>query len=214
MPPAMTLDRQQINISYVGTCMPRTEPLMEVVFRAVAQLRVSRPELASRLRFNFVGRSNQPNEFRILRMTPLARAAGVADMINEVPQRIPYLDALAVLTQSDGILMIGSDEPHYSASKIYPGLMSGRPFLSVFHGSSSAHGILSSAGGGVALSFSTHQELLALEKQICEGLYRLTAEPGTLGKANPAAYMPDEAREIAHRYANIFDRLVLECEKR
>lgn len=207
------LNLGQINISYVGTFMPRTAPLMKVILRAVVRLRASHPELVKRLRLNFIGTSNQPNEFERLQVKPLAEAAGVTEVVNEVPQRIPYLDALTVLAKSDGILMIGSDELHYTASKIYPGLMSGRPFLSVFHRSSSAHQILSSTGGGVALAFSTEEELTALEGAICDGLYRLAVEPKALGKADTAVYMPYEARAIAHRYAEIFEKLAREREK-
>ena len=46
---------------------------------------------------------------------------------------MPYLEAIGVLARSDGITLIGSDEPHYTPSKIYPGLMAGRPFISLFH---------------------------------------------------------------------------------
>lgn len=197
----------KVNVSYVGTVLPRAAPLFEVLLRAVARMRAEQPELAARIRFNFIGSSNQADEFRKTRVRPAAETEGVGDLVHELPQRIPYVDALRVLGQSDGLLMIGSDEPHYTASKIYPGLMSGTPFLSIFHRSSSAHKILSEAGGGLALAFSTPAELAALEPLICEGLVRLATAPQSFGRPDAAVYEPYTARAVAERFGDIFDRL-------
>lgn len=199
-----------IHLSYVGTVWPPVIPTLRVVLRAIAALRDGHPDLYARLRFNFVGTTANPNDSHGFRVTPLAQAAGVASAVREEPRRIPYLEALSIMRRSHANLMIGSGETHYSASKVYPCLMSGRPYLSVFHRASRAHQVLAAAGGGVALAFSSDAELAALEGAICEGLRRVAAEPLSLGRANPAACTADEARHIAGRYAEIFDRLARE----
>jgi len=196
-----------IHLSYVGTFMPRSGPLMQALFRAFARLRLSEPTLAARIRLNFVGTSNQPDDRKTYRVRPIAEAEGIADAIREIPQRLPYLQALNVIVKSNGLLLIGSDEPHYTASKIYPGLMSGRPFLSLFHAASSANAILLSAGGGRSLAFETQAELDALQPSLIEGLRTLALNPKSLGSADPTAYAPYEARNIASHFAGIFDRI-------
>ncbi|MFZ0422330.1 MAG: hypothetical protein WAL80_05585, partial [Xanthobacteraceae bacterium] len=194
-----------INFSYVGTFLPRSAVTARVVFAALGALRRTAPKLAERLRFNFIGTSNHPDDGTTYRFRPLAEAAGVGDLVTETPQRIPYLDALAVLASSTVILLLGSDEPHYTASKIYPGLMSGRPFLSLFHAASSAHRILVEAGGGRALSFATPEELDALTPQFAAAIRDLATAPDTVGKVNPDAIAPYSARAVAGRFAEIFD---------
>jgi hypothetical protein len=134
----------------------------------------------------------------------------VADLVREVPQRIPYLEALGVLSRSNGLLLLGSDEPHYTASKIYPALMSGRPFVSVFHRASSAHAILSAAGGGRTLAFETPQELDALTPPLTEALRILALQPESLGRADRDAYAPYTAAAVTGRFADIFNQLVAE----
>ena len=133
--------RRDINLSYVGTFMPHSETLMKVLLKGFAQFRKQRPRAAASVRLNFIGTSNQPNDTTTYRVRPLADAEGVADAVLEVPERVSYFTALECLTQSNGLLLIGSDEPHYTASKVYSGLMSGRPYLSLFHQTSSAHGV-------------------------------------------------------------------------
>lgn len=208
-PPAdaeVALDPARIELSYVGAFLPRAAPLARVLFRALADLRARDPDLARRLRLNFVGSSNQPGGRGAYRVAPLAAEAGVGDLVREVPQRVPYLQALSLLANSSGVLMIGSDEPHYTASKIYPAMMSGRPFLSLFHASSSSHAILSAAGGGRALAFATDEELEALQPALVDALATLARDPASLGRLNPAAYAPYEARAVAGAFAEVFER--------
>jgi hypothetical protein len=194
-----------VELSYVGSYWPAAEMPVRAFLRGLARLRAIDPEAAGKLRVNFVGTGAtfgaRPQ------VTPLAQEAGVADLVREYPQRVPYLDALAVQAQSDGIVLIGSDEPHYTASKIYTSLMSGRPYLSLYHSASSSDAVLREAGGGVSLNFSSPEELLGMDNVIAEGLRRLAFSPHSLGRINRSAYAPYEARTIAARFAAIFDQV-------
>lgn len=206
-----TRDRSEthrITFSYVGTALPRSEPLLRALFRSLAYLRAHNPSLAGRLLFRFVGTSNQPNDSITFRVRPLAESEGLADLATEEPARVPFLDALRILATTDVVLMIGSDEPHYTASKIYPGLMSRRPFLSIFHRMSSSHEILTRAGGGLTFAFETPDELQALVPAIADGMARLALNPGAFGQANPAVYAPFTARAVAGQFADVFRRAV------
>jgi hypothetical protein len=204
------LPADAINFTYVGTFMPRSGPVVEQLFRAVAKLRASDPALAARLRFNFIGTSNQPNSFRGYMVRPTAEALNVADLVSESPQRVPYLEALGLLANSNVILLLGSDEPHYTASKIYPALLSGRPSLALFHKSSSAFDILSTCGGTRVLGFETAAELRSSTDELVKALRDLALHPENVGNVGPTFLAPYEACNIARRFANIFDRLVAE----
>ena len=193
-----------ITFSYVGTALPRAAPLLTILFEGLARLRARSPDLAARLQMRFVGTSNQPGQSSDYRVRPLAHAAGVADLVTEQPGRVPYLDALRLLGGTHAVLMIGSDEPHYTASKIYPGLMSGRPFLSIFHAESSAHTVLSAAGGGVALAYTGEEGRAALIEAVAEGLARLANDAASLGQADPAAFADFTAHAVAGKYADVF----------
>jgi hypothetical protein len=201
------LDPAMINFSYVGTFLPRAGPLFQRLFQALAQVRREAPDLARRLRFNFVGTSNQPGDAAETRVLPLAAQAGVAELVRELPRRLPYLEALSVLARSDVLLLVGSDEPHYTASKIYPALMSGRPYLSLFHSASSAHHILAAAGGGRAVAFTDARELEASAPLLADAMRVLATTPRAFGEVRPEAIEPYLAGAIAGRFAEVFDRV-------
>jgi len=201
------LEPGYIHLSYVGTFWPAVSASIRTVLRAFARLRTETPAIAGRIRLDFVGTNANSSDVPTFHVRPLAEAEGVAEAVREFPRRLPYLRALEVLSRSNGILLIGSDEPHYTASKIYPALMSGRPYLSLFHSASSAHAILTAAGGGRSFAFATPEELEALEAPLADGLRTLAAAPDSLGRVDPSAYAPYEARAIAIRFAAIFNAL-------
>ena len=206
---AQPADAAELVFCYVGTALPRATPLLGCLFEGLARLRAQDPGLAARVRFKFVGTSNQPGQSENYRVLPLARAAGVADLVSERPGRIPYLDALSILAGSHAVLMIGSDEPHYTASKIYPALMSGRPFLSIFHPASSAHTILSAAGGGAALAYTGEPNHGDLAGRVAQALAQIVASPTSLGMADPAVYADYTADAVAGQFGRVFETVAL-----
>jgi hypothetical protein len=197
------------NISYVGTVWPPAHKAVRLVLRALARLREGDPIQASRIRLNFVGTTANPNDMTGYQVMPMAQAEGVADAVREIPERIPYLEALSVTARSDAALIIGSDEPHYTASKIYPVLMSGRPYLSLFHRQSSAHAILSAAGGGFAHAFGDDTDEESLLRELVSSLRALTQDIGRIKPADPSTYSEFSAAAVARRFADVFAQVAV-----
>ena len=211
--PQVILDPARINLSYVGTFLPRGGALVRALFQAVRLLQEESPELAGRLALHFVGTSNQSNGHDDFRIRPIAEEFGIADLVHETPQRVPYLEALNILANSQGLLLIGSDEPHYTASKIFPALMSGRPYLSLFHEASSAHSILSAAGGGRALAFQDLDQLESMTEQLRDSICELSCEPEMLGSARSPSCFAQTADAVSGQFSEIFDSLISRVRK-
>ena len=72
--------------------------------------------------------------------------------MSEHPARLPYLEALQVLLDSTSVLVLGSDAPHYTASKVFPGILARRPLLAIFHRASSVVDILHRTRAGQVIS--------------------------------------------------------------
>ena len=205
---SIALDESRKNFVYVGTFLPKAGALMRVLFQGLRTLREERPQIAGQIKFTFVGTSNQPGGGGRHRILPIAQSEGVADLVDEYPARVPYLEALSLLANAHGLLMIGSDEPHYTASKIYPNLMAARPYLSIFHEDSSAHSILSVARGGVSLSFSNPDQLVALRLEVAKALQMISESPGSFPVAARESYEPYTAYEVARQFANVLNRVL------
>ena len=130
------------HICYVGTLLPLGFETLRAVFRGLNVLREKAPGIYQRIRLHFFGTSNQTAGSPGLRVLPVAGEAGVEDRVSEHPLRVDYLDALRVQVDASAILLMGSSEPHYTASKLYPALLSGRPLLAIYHSESSVAEIM------------------------------------------------------------------------
>lgn len=129
-------------------------------------------DLKRRLAIHFVGTSYAPAEKAIPSIAPLAKELGVAELVREYPARISYSQTLALLRRTDALIVPGSDDPGYTASKIYPYLLAARPLLAVFHERSSVTRLMGDAGGGLCVSFNDGDDDRSLAGRIGEAWFR------------------------------------------
>lgn len=129
------------HLCYVGTLLPNGFETLRAVLEAARLMKQRSPESYQRLRIHFFGTSNQRDSAAPARVMPVAESLGL-ECVSEMPARIDYLDALTVQLHADAILMMGSSERHYTASKLYSGLLAKRPLLAVYHEASSVTHIL------------------------------------------------------------------------
>lgn len=125
-----------VHIAYVGTMLPLAYETLDAVLAALGRVRQPSRPGTDRLRLHLVGTSNQTGDAHRPLVTPRALLAGVADVVHETPGRIPYLDAMRVAARSSVVLLMGTSESRYTASKLQIALASGRPLLAVVHGES------------------------------------------------------------------------------
>ena len=159
-----------IHLCYVGTLLPLGFEVLRALLCAVRELRQRCPERYERLHLHFFGTSNQTRPDAAPRVLPVARELGVADRVTEIAPRIDYLDALTVQVQATAILMLGSSEAHYTASKLYPALLAGRPILAIHHGESSVAEILRRAAGPQMARLVTYTDVERAESRV-EAIY-------------------------------------------
>jgi len=125
------------HLSYVGACIPGMHPTVRALFAAVRLGLDTQPEVFARLRLHFVGTSYATNGSANAQLPAIAREFGIEAKVDERAGRVSYLDSLQVMLDSNGLFLVGSDEPHYTASKVFTYLLAGRPLLSIFHEESS-----------------------------------------------------------------------------
>ncbi|MFQ5668638.1 MAG: glycosyltransferase, partial [Candidatus Binatia bacterium] len=148
----------KVHVCYVGTLLPLGFETLRAVLRAAALLRDREPESYRRIWLHFFGTSNQTAPDAPQRVLPVAREVGVSDCVTEHAPRIDYLDALMVQTQATVILTLGSSEPHYTASKLYPCLLAKRPIVAVYHEASTVVEILDRTARPPAVRIVTYND--------------------------------------------------------
>jgi len=131
------------------------------LFEALA--RHAPAELRQRLRLHFLGTSYAAAGQGIPSIAPLAARYGISAIVDERTDRLPLSLTLATLKAADALLVLGSNDPGYTASKLVPYLLARRPLLAVMHERSFVCELLQRCGGGELVTFSsnTKPDLLA-----------------------------------------------------
>nr|MBA2743754.1 hypothetical protein [Chthoniobacterales bacterium] len=138
---------------YVGRAGDDMAAALHLLFSAIEAQRAGNPDEWRKTRLHFVGTSYAPEGRAAKTVEPIAERCGVADMVDERTSRVPYFEALQTLKEADALLVIGSDSPSYSASKLYPYMLARRPMLSVLHEQSPAVEILRKCRAGEVVTF-------------------------------------------------------------
>ena len=114
-------------------------PLFKLWLHGLAALKEQHP--LDDVEFLFIGTGNKS----LPCLQELANSLGLEDIVREIPERLSYLQVQQILRASAGALVIGSVEPHYSASKIFQCLITAPRLFGFFHPESEGKRILKSA---------------------------------------------------------------------
>ncbi len=191
---------------YVGRGGSDMALALRTLFLGIQSERDRHPEKWNAVKLHFVGTSYAPGKQAVKTVEPIAQELGVADLIEEHPQRIPYFDALQILVDSDAILLIGSDDPSYTASKLYPCILARKPIFALFHQQSSVVNILHCCNAGRVVTFNSNDHPADLLTDVTAQLnWLLSTSKGYQPKTNWTEFQPYTAREMTRQQCAVFD---------
>lgn len=148
--------KNKIQLMYAGAMLPKAYELLKKIFEAISE----NIEVFNNIEFHFVGTGVTRNGDIINTIKPLAKDYDIWEtIIFEYPKRVPYLDILIHLSNVDTIFILGSTEPHYTPSKVYQAVLSGKPIFAVLHKNSQANKVVTGSKAGMVLAFDGINDL-------------------------------------------------------
>ena len=123
----------RIHFVYTGRCGPDMSHSLSLLFQAYHRYLESHPQEATKMHFHFIGTDYAPPPLGRYWALPVARQEKVEAHVSEHRYRVAYFEALHYLVRADALLAVGSNDPTYSASKIFPYLIARRPLLTIVH---------------------------------------------------------------------------------
>ena len=120
-------------IIYAGACLPKSGLFIKLFFKVVRELRIEK-KWDAKIHLFFIGTGNYLHKS----IKSYAEDAGVENIVTEIRDRKPFLHILNYLDRAWRLMIIGTTEKHYTASKTFQALLSTRPVLAMFHNESSA----------------------------------------------------------------------------
>lgn len=160
-------------IIYAGAFLPKAHYFIDVLFAAVAAVRNQQGTNFS-YHFYFFGTGSSS----VQDVAFYAKKNGIEDLVTEKKERISYIDVLHHLKNAHAVLAIGSTEKHYTASKIFQAILSGKPVFAVFHEESTAVVTLQkSSAAGYTVLYNEQQNEKDFEKLMKDKLNSFLFEP-------------------------------------
>lgn len=192
---------------YVGRCFEAMYFSLKSLFATIQKHRQQNPEIWQKIKIHFVG-----TKYSIFdnnkEIEAMAKSYNLEDIITEYPQRIPYFEALQVLKDSHGILIIGSDDPGYSASKVYPCILAQKPILAILHEQSLVVNLLESCQAGQVVTFSDTATTNLVDPLIDKIDWLLSQSQNYTSATDWQAFKPYTAKEMTRYLCHVFDRYI------
>lgn len=188
---------------YVGRGGEDMSLAVRAFFFAIQLTLNSQPSRLNSLRLHFIGTSYAAAGQGKKTIEPLAAEFGLQKMVIEHPDRIAYSETLRCLLDADALVIPGSDDPGYTASKIYPYLLAGKPLLAVFHEQSSVVDLIRKVGGGTVIPFNTGEREDSIAARI-ETEWLATGGSDRAVPLNEETFAPYTARNQAGQLAEFF----------
>ena len=197
------------NVVYVGRGGADMHKAISMLFEALKKGLDAEPELFSKLKFWFIGTSYAPAGQGTPTIAPLAAQFEVENSVVEITDRISYYQSLAILQQADALFIPGSDDPQYTASKIYPYLLIQKPLIAIFNEQSSVVQILNSCAT-CANVFTFNNEADETDNTI-QKLYKVLIECAS-GILTPVKLLPKfedySAKNLTGQQVELFDKAI------
>jgi len=200
-----------LHFVYTGRVVAGMTHSLRIFFRAFTLYKRNYPSEAAHMRFHFIGTDYAPPPLGRQWVMPIAHAEQVADHVNEHCYRIPYFDALSYLCHADALVLIGSDELSYSASKIFPYLFAQQPFITITHQESLMLELTRQQGFTSSYGFTEKANAESSDQAIIDKIYEewfINEGYKTLPKGNRAALEPYSANNMTHQLTDIFEKVI------
>lgn len=196
-----------INVVYIGRGGMDMQRAATPVFLALKKGLQDEPALFKRLRFYFIGTSYAPLGTGMSTFLPVAVKYGVESNVVEITDRISYYHTLLTLQQADALFIPGSDDKRYTASKIYPYLLTRKPLMAIFNTESSAVTVIKECATN-AILFTFDDNTLPFADDVYQVLRRWAAPQQALPVNLTAAFENYSAENLTEKQAKLFDMAI------
>jgi hypothetical protein len=153
------LNPENKSIVYIGRGGTDMHAAITPVFTAFKHGLINNPTFYKTLKFYFIGTSYAALGQGVKTILPLAKQLGIEDYVTEIPDRTSFYHSLATLNKATALLLPGSDDPKYTASKIYPYMLLKKPVLSIFNAQSPALKVLAEYDAPYTYSYNQTKDL-------------------------------------------------------
>ena len=195
----------QLNLVYVGRGGYDMRDAVEILFKAFKTGLENEPHLFENIHFHFIGTSYAPAGKGIATISPIAESVNISNYVTEYTNRIGFYESIKQLITADGLIIIGSNDSSYTASKLYPYILAKKQLLGIFNEMSSAAKIMTDCNAGDLITFNDNQN------EAYEILHRyiVSVKKQLATSTNFTAFEPYTASSMTKSQVELFNKVLI-----
>lgn len=191
---------------YAGRGGVDMDTALRALFLALRRARENDPARFARVRMHFIGTNYTAGREAVEIVAPIAAQCGVGDLVQERPERVGYFESLQCLLDADALVVPGSSDPGYTASKIYPYILARRPLLAVFHENSTVVDAIRRARAGTVVTFTSEDDSERISERLLDQWF--DSYPPTAPQTDWEAFRAHGARAMTRSLCATLDAAV------
>jgi hypothetical protein len=209
LPQDVVFSKDKLNVVYVGRGGHDMKKAVTIYFKALKIIKESKPEIFSRIKTYFFGTSYAPNGLGTKTLVPVAVEIDKDNNVVEITNRFQYFVSLKLLKSADILFIPGSLDSGYTASKVFPYILSEKPIVACFHEKSSVVEILRQSTRAEICTFNS--ETVESDTIINEMVSCILKSIGNVGIEQPynkEAFERYSARSMTRDIAILFNHVI------
>ncbi|MBN1250741.1 MAG: hypothetical protein JXR51_10845 [Bacteroidales bacterium] len=209
IPVSINYSSNYINIIYTGVIPNNMLFSIKAVLKAIKKYNEINEK---KIKIYFIGSNYATKDKQKDKVTPIAKELNISDFIEEKTDRVSYFEAIKLMQISDILLLPGTTDKNYTASKLYPYLLSKKPILVVFNENSNLKTIITKISNLPIALFNEKTENNVLSDSVYLLLEKILSQDYTFEIADNELkkytdnYMTKEIEELFLDVINNYDR--------
>jgi hypothetical protein len=199
---------ENINIVYAGRGGHDMQMASSIFFKALRKGLDSNPNLFSKIHCWFLGTSYSSDKDSSKTFASIAKINMLGDMVTEISERLPYFETLYFLKKADILFIPGSIDVNYTASKIFPYIISATKIIAIFNSKSSVVEILKKSNAGEVIEFQDNvitEEMIEKTRLI---IYNMLLHPDVERKIDWTYFNKHLAEEMTKKQVDFFQQII------
>lgn len=199
------------NFVYIGRGGNDMKYAVEIIFDGFKKALETYPDIFNKVHLWFIGTDYATSGKGSKTFDPVAKNKGISNQVTEITDRIPYFETLYLLNRADLLIVPGSTDKTYTASKIYPYMVSNKPLLAVFHENSSVCNIINETSAAKVVSFNDNLNEDERNIKVYDCfiyMYQVLINKITSSDINMDLFEKYSAKEMTKQQTHFFNQVV------
>lgn len=186
-------------LTYIGVLGPMMNKSLNLFFKNIKSISFFEKDY----KLLFRGTSYAPASMAQQTALPIAKYYEVSN-VEEDTTRLSIFEVLASLKTANGLIIFGTDDEAYTASKLYPYLQAQKPILAILHSRSSATGILATLSNSVIIHLDLDNDRMVQTKLAV--YFELIKEKSF--QINSQALLHYSSQEMTKKQCELFNKII------